>query len=125
MLNPNNAERLVKILGMLGSDHAGERDTAARMASRMLADLSLTWQMVIIAPAPSIVPASGAARRSNPDTDYRQMARFCWNHRWGLSGRDQEFVRSMLNWSGDPSEAQQRWLCSLYSRVWRMSRGRV
>jgi hypothetical protein len=30
----------------------------------------------------------------------------------------------MLALRGEPSEAQQRWLCSLYSRVFRMTRGR-
>jgi hypothetical protein len=120
MLDQPSAERLCKILGMLGSNHAGERDTAARLASRMLSDLSLTWQQVIVVPAPSIVPTE-----PSPENDWRKMARFCWAHRWGLSARDQDFVRSMLNWRGEPSETQQRWLCSLYSRVFRMTRGRV
>jgi hypothetical protein len=35
--------KLVKVLGMLGSAHAGERDNAARMAVQILKDAGLTW----------------------------------------------------------------------------------
>jgi hypothetical protein len=34
--------KLVKVLGMLGSDHAGERDNAARTATQILKDAGLT-----------------------------------------------------------------------------------
>jgi hypothetical protein len=39
--------RLVKVLGMLGSAHVGERDTAARMATQMLKEAGLTWYDVL------------------------------------------------------------------------------
>jgi hypothetical protein len=39
--------KLVKVLGMLGSDHMGERATAADMASRMLKEAGLTWYDVL------------------------------------------------------------------------------
>jgi len=39
--------RLVKVLGMLGSTHAGERDNAARMATQILKDAGLTWYDVL------------------------------------------------------------------------------
>jgi hypothetical protein len=35
--------KLVKVLGMLGSDYAGERDNAARAATKILKDAKLTW----------------------------------------------------------------------------------
>jgi len=38
-------ERLAMVLGTLGSDHAGERDNAARLAVRMLK--GLTWPQVL------------------------------------------------------------------------------
>ena len=40
-------ERLVRIAGMLGSAHEGERATAAKMASDMLKAMGLTWSEVI------------------------------------------------------------------------------
>ena len=39
--------RLVKVLGMLGSDHAGERAAAALQASRILKEAGLTWHDVL------------------------------------------------------------------------------
>jgi hypothetical protein len=41
MLNPETAERLAKILGMLGSDHAGERSAASLAAHRLLKEATL------------------------------------------------------------------------------------
>ena len=35
--------KLIKVLGMLGSAHAGERDNAARLATQILKDAGLTW----------------------------------------------------------------------------------
>jgi hypothetical protein len=40
-------KRLVRVLGMLGSDYPGERDNAARMASQMLKEAGLTWYDVL------------------------------------------------------------------------------
>jgi hypothetical protein len=115
MLNQNNAERLCKILGMLGSDHAGERAAAGLAAHRLLSEHRLTWDQVIVAPAivPALSPVQSWHRR---ETDWQRMARFCWARRDRLSLRDQDFVRSMLTWRGQPSERQQDWLAGIYAR---------
>jgi hypothetical protein len=39
--------KLIKVLGMLGSAHAGERDNAARMATQILKEAGLTWYDVL------------------------------------------------------------------------------
>ena len=39
--------RLVRVLGMLGSDFPGERDNAARTATRILREAGLTWYDVL------------------------------------------------------------------------------
>lgn len=39
--------KLVKVLGMLGSAHAGERDNAARAATQILREAGLTWYDVL------------------------------------------------------------------------------
>jgi hypothetical protein len=41
------SKRLVRILGMLGSDAATERDKAAREAARMVKEAGLTWYDVL------------------------------------------------------------------------------
>lgn len=39
--------KLVKVLGMLGSAHSGERDNAAQVATRILKEAGLTWYDVL------------------------------------------------------------------------------
>jgi hypothetical protein len=131
MLNQNNAERLAKILGMLGSDHAGERAAAGLAAHRLLSDLSLTWHQVIIAPSvpttvsvgsydpPDLRTRPRSQQRHSGYTDWQRMARFAWSCRDRLRPRDQEFVRSMLAWRGPPTERQQDWLSEIYARLTR------
>jgi len=41
-------DQLVKILGMLGSEHCGERDNAARKAEELRKEFDLTWDQLII-----------------------------------------------------------------------------
>jgi hypothetical protein len=123
MLSQNNAERLAKILGMCGSDHAGERAAAALAAHRLVADLNITWSQVIAAP-----PAgSGRFRQplkseNNSPSDWQKMARHCWNRRDQLRPRDRDFVLSMLSWCGEPSERQQNLLIEIYSSLVRPAR---
>jgi hypothetical protein len=40
-------KRLVRVLGMLGSNHPGERDAAALMATRMVKEAGLTWYDIL------------------------------------------------------------------------------
>jgi len=47
-LPPNHRDRLVKLLGLLGSHHMAERATAGRMAHELLRSLKLTWDDVLI-----------------------------------------------------------------------------
>ena len=42
--------RLAKLLGMLGSDHTGERDAAALAAHRLVQQSGLTWRQVVEPP---------------------------------------------------------------------------
>jgi hypothetical protein len=39
--------KLVKVLGMLGSAHPGERDNAARLPTQILKEAGLTWYDVL------------------------------------------------------------------------------
>jgi len=41
-------KRLVAILGMLGSDHAGERDSAARQAEAFRREHNKTWDDLLV-----------------------------------------------------------------------------
>jgi hypothetical protein len=41
------AAKLVKVMGMLGSDYAGERDNAARQAEKIRKEAGLTWYDIL------------------------------------------------------------------------------
>lgn len=47
-LDPNSRARLIKFLGMLGSDHDGERANAAKMADDMRKRLGVSWNQLIV-----------------------------------------------------------------------------
>jgi hypothetical protein len=57
-LPPDAAAKLVKILGMLGSDHDGECIAAARQATRLIKSYNATWERVLAPPqlAPTLPP---------------------------------------------------------------------
>lgn len=48
MIHSGARETLVKALGMLGSEHAGERASAAMVVEKLRAKLGLTWDHLII-----------------------------------------------------------------------------
>jgi hypothetical protein len=47
-VSPRSRDQLVKMLGMLGSDHDGECSNAARMAEAVRKSVGLTWDDLII-----------------------------------------------------------------------------
>ena len=61
-LPARDLDRLTKLLGLLGSDHDGERATAARMASDLLRAHRLTWADVLGPAPPRPCPACTAHR---------------------------------------------------------------
>lgn len=46
-LTPNDRERLIKLLGMIGSNADGEALNAARLAHKLLQDRGMTWRQVV------------------------------------------------------------------------------
>jgi hypothetical protein len=40
-------ERIARVLGMLGSDHPGERDNAAKLAEQLRRETGLTWRELL------------------------------------------------------------------------------
>ena len=54
------AQRLAKLCGMFGSNHAGERASAAAKANKLVRDQGLTWPEII---ASSIKPRSSIAEQ--------------------------------------------------------------
>jgi hypothetical protein len=112
-LPPDDADRLAKLCGMFSSDHVGERATAAQMAHKLVKSRGLTWREVIITTSH---PTTGG------NTDWHRMASFCQRYSDLLSSREQEFVSSILQWRGEPTERQKNWLIVIYERVCRATR---
>jgi hypothetical protein len=54
--------RLAKLLALLGSDHAGERDAAEQAANRLVLKSGLTWEQVLDAPPDDSADARAAPR---------------------------------------------------------------
>jgi hypothetical protein len=119
-LDSHSADRLRKLLGMLGSEHDGERATAAAKADAFVRSLGLSWTDVI---APPIVPEHSRRIQSwrSAATDWQRMASFCHARRWSLSQRQRDFVESALTWR-ELSEKQKGWLTAIYAGLHRGGR---
>ena len=100
-LLPPETSRLVKLLGMLGSDHAGERAAAGLKAHNLLADRRLTWADVI-APARLWLRVVVARRRRDHQGRALRLldCGFAWND-W-----ERKFLLSIARWHGDLTAKQ-------------------
>jgi hypothetical protein len=117
-LDPRSAERLVKLLGMLGSNHDGERAAAALKANALVREHGLVWSDVI--PTPHADRRPNDARAKNQDdqkVDWRIMRDFCAQRAHLLRPREQEFIDHIDSWRGALTEKQNAWLISIYTRV--------
>jgi hypothetical protein len=60
-------KRLCKLLGLLGSDHAGERDAAGLAAHAFVLKLGLTWQDALLIQPPKREPLHSTWRTTCAD----------------------------------------------------------
>jgi hypothetical protein len=72
-LAASDRERLARLLGMLGSDHAGERDNAGRAAHRLVQQHGVTWHDVVVTR-----PSPDTGHITDPiGADWRRTAAAC------------------------------------------------
>jgi hypothetical protein len=97
-LTPAFADKLVKVLGMLGSDHDGEVAAAGRMAHAMLKAMGLTWGDVIkpAAPKPEPPPQSRTQRRWRRTVSPGDTAALCLQWSEVLTEWEVDFCRSIV-----------------------------
>ena len=73
--------RLAQMLGLLGSDHAGERDAAGLAAHRLIRQHGVTWHDILI---PTLPPPDherrGYTAADPPRRDWRAMAAACTHY---------------------------------------------
>ena len=110
-LSSSTTTTLIKLCGMLGSDHIGERANAALMADKLVRSAGLTWSDII-------VPPRHHAGQHHPH-DWRGMRDFCAAHFYSLRERERDFVDGLADWRGRLSEKQMMWLVAIYSRLQR------
>ena len=85
-LESEDRERLVKLLGMLGSSFAGERDAAGLAAMRFLRERGLDWGDVIL---PHLATQRGSAQTDTAvETCIRALDRLTpWERKFVISLR--------------------------------------
>jgi hypothetical protein len=108
LAQPDRA-KLAKLLGLLGSDHAGERDAAALAAHRMVRARGLTWPEVIepVTAAPPALP--------KPQT-WQSIAAGCLERPDCLSTWESVFLAGLPRFSG-LSLKQRSCLAKIADRV--------
>jgi hypothetical protein len=97
-LTPAFADKLVKVLGMLGSAHDGEVAAAGRRAHSMLKAMGLTWGDVIARAPPKPEPQrqSRAPRRWRRPTSPSDTAALCLLWPEVLTDWETNFCRSIV-----------------------------
>ncbi len=107
MLDDRTAFHLAKLCGKFGSSHDGEILSAAKMAQRIIARSGLTWDDVLVLNAQPLRPRPVGLTAEILE---------CLEHRYLLSEREQEFLRSILTWAqgGKPlTEKQSKWFSAI------------
>jgi hypothetical protein len=94
-LTPAFADKLVKVLGMLGSDHDGEIAAAGRRAHSMLKAMGLTWSDVIKPASPKSEQQQQQRRWRRP-TSPSDTAALCLQWPEVLTEWETDFCRSMV-----------------------------
>ena len=80
-------DRLVKLCGMFGSDHAGERANAAAAADKLIRSAGMRWPDVILPALPT------PTRR--PINTVADAIRFVVEHHEVLTDWEADFIRSV------------------------------
>lgn len=88
-LTSADRDRLLKLLALLASDHAGERDAAALAATRLLRRAGLGWDDVIACHVPVALPI-----RHVP-LGWRRTVEFCLRHPGSLRPWEAGFLRNL------------------------------
>jgi len=123
-LSPANRDFLVKLCGMLGSEHDGERAAAALKASNFLRERTLTWNEVIQVlgaqePIQHVRPATAKddARRTVRSIDWRADLAMCRNCRLSLTHVERDFIDALAQRRHRPSESDATKLAQMATRL--------
>jgi hypothetical protein len=110
-LDADAVKHLCKLLGLLGSQHDGERAAAGLKAHEFLKRYGLTWCDVIT------VPTAIAQQPQDQLPNWRVMVEACLNAQAWLNHKERAFLHTLTNWRGTPSEKQIAWLTRIYENL--------
>ena len=118
-LAPSDVDQFGKLLGLLASDHDGERAVAARKASDFLRKRQLHWQDVAqqLKQVPMVVP-----RAAPPSRSHQQDGRLCLSSTIAWKPHERDFLVQMATQMRRTTERQQEWLFGLLDRLNREAR---
>ena len=142
MLPPDKKARLIKLLGMLGSEFEGERANAGALIDRIIREHGLTWHDVLemsTAQPASSPPPSGAAsppagagedesamqwaeRQRWSDEDVDRMHQYCCEHDGAYNEWELTFLESIGKWIADKRSITPKQLRVLLRLVEKASR---
>lgn len=116
-------ERLVALLGMMGSSGDGEALNAARLAQKFITDRKLTWNNVIATttttfstnPYEEMMQKARERAAQSPQTHQQKAAWLIKHYEDMLSNVERDFVLDMIHWN-TPTPKQQTWLNRIYAR---------
>lgn len=96
-------QRLIAILGMLGSEHEGERAAAALKATEMVRAAGLDWARIIQAPIGAYAgapdgPIAFNGRQLHPPHDGRWLATALFLFREAVAPRNQRITEADAGW---------------------------
>lgn len=98
-LSPDVRMKLARVLGLLGSNHPGERDAAGLAADRIVRGAGLSWEDLLgPAPRPSSRPAYRSSPGSSPasETAFRTDVQMCLRHCRALTDWERGFLATVV-----------------------------
>ncbi len=120
-LDPTVADKLAKIVSLLGSDHDGERSAAAAVATRILRDHGMTWaDLVPVGTAAPTRPAPASTAVLPQEIARRVLL----DKRHLLSPWEVQFAESVARWRGRVTPKQAARLAQLYADLETRGTGR-
>ena len=94
---PEDRAKLAKLLGLLGSDHGGERDAAGLAAHRYLRARGLTWEGVL-GQAPAPYQQMTTRQAPEPASSPHLMVEWCIARGGFLSQWERNFLHSLVQY---------------------------
>lgn len=103
-LNNSDLDRLGKFLGMLGSDHAGERAAAGLKADNLLRERGATWTALVESLKSGAGPTKPMPPRWRPAyaldrSNWREWVNYCRARPADLTAWEADFLPSLLRYS--------------------------